>query len=111
MNNTPKERQSYEIYHATYIMAMLDLNPQDWLEARSEHYQHVATIHIELEWVFFMTQHTDGRNWTKRREVSWVTPNDSPRSTSIGDVIYAPETGQAWLVGHASLEEIVSLDW
>jgi hypothetical protein len=101
---------TYEIYHAINIMAMLDPDPQDWLEARSEYYQHVATIHIELEWVFFMTQHTDGRNWTERREVSWVTPEYSPRSTSVGDVIYEPQTSQAWLVGHCDLEEIERTD-
>ena len=110
MNNTPRETPSYEIYHATDIMAMLHPDPQAWLANRDRHYQHVANIQTQLEWVFFMTQHTDGRNWTKHPEVSWVTPNASPRSTSVGDVIYSPETHQAWLIGHADLEEIVSLD-
>lgn len=101
------EIQTYEIYHATNIIAMLDPDPQDWLNDRDEHYQHVADIHIELGWVFFLSQHTDRLNWTERREVTWVTPHDCPRSTSVGDVIYAPETSQAWLINHSWLEEIV----
>ena len=105
--NPPETRQTYEIYHASNIMAMLDPDPRDWLRNRDDQYQHVADIHIELDAVFFLTQHTDGRNWTKRREVTWVTPHDTPRSTSVGDVIYSPETSQAWLINHSWLEGIV----
>ena len=110
MNNTPKETPFYEIYHATCILAMLHPSPYDWLIDRDKHYQHVATIQTQLGQVFAASQHTDGRNWTKRQEISWVTPNDSPRSTSVGDVIYAPQSQQAWLIGYTCLQQIVPLD-
>src|SRR5437762_8874257 len=108
MNTTiPTEQtcQPYAIYHATNIMAMLDPNPQDWLTNPEQHYQHVANIHAELGGVFFLTNHTDGRNWIERPEVFWVKPLDCPRSTSVGDVIYCPSTHQAWLISHSGLEE------
>lgn len=100
----------YEIYHAIDIMAMLVPDPQNWLTARRLCYRYVATIQAELDQVFAMTQHTDGRNWTERSEVTLVTSGLSPRSTSVGDVIYSPETALAWLVGHSSLEEIKGVD-
>jgi len=104
---TPQQPpQPYAVYHATNMMAMIFPNPQDWMRNREQHYQHVANVHTQLHRVFALTNHTNGENWTEREEVFWVAPEESPRSTSVGDVIYSPTTSRAWLVDRSGLQEI-----
>lgn len=99
-------RHPYAVYHATDILAMIAPSPQAWQTNRDQNYQHVANIYAELDAVFFLTNHTDGRNWTNNPEVFWVDPSQSPRSTSVGDVIYSPTSRRAWLVVGSGLQEI-----
>ena len=108
--NPQQMQQPYAVYHATDMMAMVFPDPQDWLINREQHYQHVANILAPLGRVFALTNHTNGENWTERDEVFWVAPDCSPRSTSVGDVIYSPSTKRAWLVDRSGLQEIKERD-
>jgi len=96
----------YAVYHAVNMMAMVSLNSQDWMRNRERHYRHVANICAPLSRIFTLANHTNGENWTERPEVVWVVSNLSPRSTSVGDVIYSPTTARAWLVDQSGLREI-----
>ena len=95
----------YAVYHATNPLAMLRPDPRAWQTDRDRQYRHVANVYAERSQVFVLTNHTEG-DWTKRPEVFWVAPGMSPRSTSVGDVIYSPSTGRAWLVTWDDLQEI-----
>jgi hypothetical protein len=97
----------YELYHATDWLVMLYPDVRLWND-REYYYQHVATIGAPLDDVFYLTNHTGGVNWTQRPEICWIAPGVSPRSTSVGDVIYAPDTGRVWLIVGRGLQEIVS---
>ena len=97
----------YALYHTIDIMAMLYPDPQAWTQNGEQQYQHVANVYAERDQIFGITNHTNGENWTERPEVFWVAPEQSPRSTSVGDVIYSPSTGRAWLVMPVGLQEIV----
>lgn len=98
----------YAVYHATNLVAMLMPDPRDWQIDREQHYRHVANVYALRDRVFALTNHCEGQDWTERPEVFWVAPGSSPRSTSVGDVIYSPSTHRAWLVMYDSLQEILS---
>lgn len=98
--------QPYAIYHATDIMAMLYPDPQEWLTNREQAYVHIANVYAHRSRIFALTNHTDGHDWTKHECVFWVAEGASPRSTSVGDVIHSPSTGQVWLIGHDGLQKI-----
>jgi hypothetical protein len=100
------EFHPYAIYHATSPLAMLMPNPHDWQINRDRYYRHVANVYAPRDWVFSLTNHSEEQDWTARPEVFWVRPGSSPRSTSVGDVIYSPSTGQAWLVTADDVQEI-----
>jgi hypothetical protein len=95
----------FAVYHATSPLAMFQPDPNDWLN-RGETYQHVANVQAELSRVFFLTNHDGDQDWTQREEISWVAAGVSPRSTSIGDVVYQLSTKRAWLVAYSGLQEI-----
>lgn len=96
----------YAVYHATSPLAMLRPEPMDWQINRDQHYQHVANVQAELDYIFMLTNHDEEQDWTKRLEVSWVVSGMPPRSTSVGDVISEPGTSRAWLIERFGLEEI-----
>jgi hypothetical protein len=96
----------YAVYHATNLLAMLMPDPRAWLTDRDRQYRHIANVYAERSQVFTLTNHSDGLDWTERPEVFWVAPGTSPRSTSVGDVIFSPSTGRAWLVTYDDLQEI-----
>ncbi len=85
----------YAVYHAISPLAMLWKDARDWQINRDQHYRHVADVQAELDQIFSLTNHDEEQDWTKRPEVCWVVPGVSPRSTSVGDVIYQPETPRA----------------
>jgi hypothetical protein len=97
----------YAIYHATNPVAMLRPDPRDWQLERDQQYQHVANVYALREQVFALSNHKEGRDWTQCPEVFWVAPGLSPRSTSVGDVVYSPSMGRAWLVTCDDLQEIL----
>jgi len=97
----------YAVYHATNPLAMLRPDPRDWQTDRDQQYRHVANVYALLDHVFTLTNHSEGQDWTERPEVFWVAPGSSPRSTSVGDVIFSPSTGRAWLVAYDDLQEIL----
>ena len=96
----------YAVYHATNPLAMLMPDPRAWQTDRDRQYRHVANIYVERSQVFTLTNHSEGLDWTERPEVFWVAPGTTPRSTSVGDVMYSPSTGRAWLVTWDDLQEI-----
>jgi hypothetical protein len=96
----------YAVYHATNPLAMLMPDPRAWQTDRDRQYRHVANVYTERSHVFALTNHSEELDWTKRPEVFWVAPGTSPRSTSVGDVMYSPSTGRAWLVTWDDLQEI-----
>ena len=96
----------YAVYHATNLLAMLRPDPRAWQTDRDQQYRHVANVYAERSQVFAITNRTEGLEWTERPEVFWVAPGTSPRSTSVGDVMYSPSTGRAWLVTRDGLQEI-----
>lgn len=80
----------YAVFHAEDIQAMMV--PQG-----RYYYLHVAEVEARsLGEVFLLTNHRECA-WQQEDAVVWSAPGPQ-RSTSIGDVIYAYETGQAWLV-------------
>ena len=96
----------YAVYHATNPLDMLRPDPRAWQTDRDRNYRHVANVYAERSHVFALTNHSEGLDWTERPEVFWVAPGTSPRSTSVGDVMYSPSTGRAWLVTCDNLQEI-----
>jgi hypothetical protein len=103
--STEQTPHLYELYHATDIMAMLQPDPRDWMYHRELRYRHVANVEAERSRIFDITNRYEGHEWTEQPEVTWVV-SPATRSTSVGDVIYSPETSQAWLVGHCGYQEI-----
>lgn len=97
----------YAVYHATDVLAMYFPDPRDWQVDRDQHYRHVANVYASRDRVFTLINHHEGQDWTKRPEVFWVVPDFPLRSTSVGDVIYSPSTGLAWLVTSDKLQEIL----
>ena len=58
----------------------------------------VATVAcVDIEDVFRATNHID-RPWTENPEVVALPVGNRVRSTSVGDVIVASATGEAWVV-------------
>ncbi len=97
--------QRYAVYHANDLLEMLMPQASSWYEDRSRSYTHVADVVAPLEQVFALTNHID-HAWTKNPEVVWHTTKAPLRSTSVGDVIVAYESGQAWLVLPIGLQEL-----
>lgn len=101
-------KHPYAIYHATDVMAMAFPSAQDWQD-REKKYRHVANVYAPRARIFALTNHTNGQDWTKHPEVFWVSPDVSPRSTCVGDVIYSPSMGRVWLVQYHDLQEITQM--
>ena len=97
--------QRYAIYHANDLLAMFMQQASPWYEDRSRSYTHVADVDAPLEQVFTLTNSID-HLWTSNPEVVWHTTKAPLRSTSVGDVIVAYESGQAWLVMPLGLQEL-----
>ena len=97
----------YAVYHAHDPWAMLTPRADRWLVDRALHYRHVAEVQAPLERIFALTNHNEC-SWTSHQEVIWHATDAPVRSTSVGDVILARETGQAWLVMPCELREIIS---
>lgn len=98
------KQERFAVYHANDLHAMIAPQPERWSRERSRHYTHVADVEAPLERVFALTNHID-HLWTDNPEVVWHTAAPV-RSTSVGDVILSQESGQAWLVMPAGLQEL-----
>ena len=95
----------YAVYHANDLLAMLMPQASSLSEDRSRSYTHVADVVAPLEQVFALTNHID-HDWTCNPEVVWHTTRAPLRSTSVGDVIVAYDSGQAWLILPIGLQEL-----
>ena len=98
-------QKRYAVYHAHDLFAMITPQAAHWFRERSRHYTHVADVEAPLEQVFALTNHID-HPWTSNPEVVWHSTAEAVRSTSVGDVIVSPESGQAWLVMPIGLQEL-----
>jgi len=98
-------QERYAVYHAHDPFAMVTPQAAHWYADRSRHYTHVADVVAPLEQVFALTNHID-HPWTSNPEVVWHSTVSLVRSTSVGDVIVSPESGQAWLVMPIGLQEL-----
>jgi hypothetical protein len=101
---TMQTQERYAVYHANDLYAMIAPQAAHWYIDRSRHYTHVADVVAPLGQVFALTNHID-HSWTDNPEVVWHTAAPV-RSTSVGDVILSEESGQAWLVMPAGLQEL-----
>ena len=97
--------QRYAVYHANDLLAMVMSHASHWYEDRSGYYTHVADVVAPLEQVFALTNHID-HSWTSNPEIVWHTTKAPLRSSSVGDVIVAYESGQAWLIMPIGLQEL-----
>jgi len=97
--------QRYAIYHANDLLAMITPQASSWYEDRARSYTHVADVVAPLEQVFALTNHID-HAWTSNPEVVWHATDAPLRSSSVGDVIVAYESGQAWLIIPVGLQEL-----
>lgn len=103
-------RELYGIYHAYDPLVMLKPDENHWLEDRHLNYRHVADVKAHLEEIFRLTNHfdeQDERGWLGNQEVVWHATDAPIRSTSVGDVISAYRTGQAWLIMSSELREFI----
>src|SRR5260221_9396973 len=100
-------QKRYAVYHAHDPFAMVTPQAAHWFRERSRHYTHVADVEAPLEQVFALTNHID-HPWTGNPQVVWYTTDAPVRSTSVGDVIVSLESGQAWLVTPAGLQELAA---
>jgi len=89
--------QRFAVYHAIDPLAMTKPQVAHWQTDREIHYRHVADVAAPFEHVFPLTNHID-HSWMSNPEVVWYATNTPLRSTSVGDIIVACETRQAWLV-------------
>jgi hypothetical protein len=103
---TRNTHECYAVYHANDLHTMIAPQAMHWFTDRSRHYTHVADVEAPLAQVFALTNHID-HSWTSNPEVVWHTAA-GVRSTSVGDVIVSLESGQAWLVMSAGLQELVA---
>jgi hypothetical protein len=56
-------------------------------EDMATNYTHVATVRVaNIDEVFEVTNHIDG-DWTYNEQVVWSVFHQTPRSTSVGDVV------------------------
>ncbi len=99
--------ECYAVYHANDLHEMVAPQATHWFTDRSRHYTHVADVEAPLEQVFALTNHID-HPWTGNPQVVWYTTDAPVRSTSVGDVIVSLESGQAWLVTPAGLQELAA---
>jgi len=97
--------QRYAVYHANDLLEMVVPHASHWSEDRTRYYTHVADVVAPLEQVFALTNHID-HAWTSNPEVVWHITTTPLRSTSVGDVIVAYGSGQAWLVLPIGLQEL-----
>jgi len=95
------------VYHANDLLEMVAPQAAHWFTDRSRHYTHVADVEAPLAQVFALTNHID-HAWTSNPQVVWYTTDAPVRSTSVGDVIVSQQSGQAWLVMPASLQELAA---
>ena len=95
------------VYHANDLHAMVAPQATHWFTDRSRHYTHVADVEAKLSQVFALTNHID-HSWTSNPQVVWHTTAAPVRSTSVGDVIVSQQSGQAWLVMPAGLQELIA---
>ena len=104
----PAAGQRYAVYHARDIWAMLSPREDLWLLNPALHFRPVAQVQADgLERVFVLTNHQE-ESWTSHQEITWHATDAAVRSTSIGDVIVATQTGQVWLVMPSGFSEISS---
>lgn len=89
--------QRFAVYHAIDPMEMAQPQTEHWHTDRETHYRHVADVAAPFDRMFLLTNHLE-HSWTSNPEVVWHATNTPLRSTSVGDVIVACETGQAWLI-------------
>jgi len=99
--------ERYAVYHANDLYEMVAPQARHWLRDRSRHYTHVADVEAPLGQVFALTNHID-HSWTSNPQVVWSTTDAPVRSTSVGDVIVSQQSGQAWLVMPAGLQELAA---
>jgi len=97
--------QRYGVYHANDLLEMVVPQASHWSEDRTRYYTHVAYVVAPLEQVFALTNHID-LSWTSNPEVVWHATDAPLRSSSVGDVIVAYESGQAWLIMPIGLQEL-----
>src|SRR5258708_7841979 len=83
---TMHTHQSYAVYHANDLFAMVMPEASHWHEDRSQYYTHVADVEAPLAQVFALTNHID-HSWTSNPQVVWHATTAPLRSTSVGDVI------------------------
>ena len=106
---TRDTREQYAVYHANDPHAMVAPQPERWFGDRARHYRHVADVEAPLGRVFALTNHID-RPWTENPEVVWHISATPLRSTSVGDVLVSPKSGNAWLVMPPGLQELAPED-
>src|SRR5260370_20815114 len=104
---TMETQERYAVYHANALHAMVAPQARHWFTDRSRHYTHVADVEAPLAQVFALTNHID-HSWTSNPQVVWHTTAAPVRSTSVGDVIVSQQSGQAWLVMPAGLQELAA---
>ena len=97
--------QRYAVYHANDLLEMVVPHASHWSEDRTRYYTHVADVVAPLEQVFALTNHID-HAWTSNPEVVWHATDAPLRSSSVGDVVVAYESGQTWLIMPIGLQEL-----
>lgn len=103
VRSTPR----YAVYHAYDPWMMVEPHAERWRDSRNLHYRHVAEVQAPLERVFALTNHHEC-SWTDHPEVVWHATDAPARLTSVGDVILARATGQAWLIMPSELQAITA---
>ena len=102
---TQDRKESYAVYHANDLHALVAPQPERWFHDRASHYSHVADVEAPLARVFALTNYIDCP-WTENPEVVWHALVAPLRSTSVGDVIVSRHSGTAWLVLPLGLQEL-----
>jgi len=97
--------ERYAVYHANDLFAMALPEAAHWYGDRSRYYTHVADVEAPLEQVFALTNHIN-HSWTSNPQVVWHATAAPLRSSSVGDVFVAYESGQAWLIMPIGLQEL-----
>ena len=71
--------------------------------AKTSNWESVADVAcLSLDDAYLLTNHTDG-DWRNNKQVK-NTFTESPRSTSIGDIIYDTKSGRTYQVGIVGFE-------
>lgn len=81
----------FKVFHVKHSTFNSDTSPAFNLDNHPD-YEHVATVNCQdLEHVWGVTNHVS-HDWTTNKEVIWKKGSGAnTRSTSVGDVVVAPD--------------------